>query len=59
MTELLKKNTPFVWTARCQESFEELKKRLSEAPILVLPSESRGFVVYTDTSKLGLGGVLT
>ena len=38
--------------------FEELKKRLTTTPILALPSENGGFVVYTDASRMGLGGVL-
>ncbi|KAL0440178.1 UNVERIFIED_CONTAM: Transposon Tf2-11 polyprotein [Sesamum latifolium] len=42
----------------CDQSFEELKKRLTSAPILALPSGSGGYVVYTDASKLGLGCVL-
>ncbi|KAL0318290.1 UNVERIFIED_CONTAM: hypothetical protein Sangu_1985200 [Sesamum angustifolium] len=38
--------------------FDELKKRLTSTPILVLPSGSGGYVVYTDASKQGLGCVL-
>ena len=32
MTVLLEKNAKFVWTKQCQDSFEELKKRLTSAP---------------------------
>ncbi|KAL0305050.1 UNVERIFIED_CONTAM: Transposon Ty3-I Gag-Pol polyprotein [Sesamum calycinum] len=39
-------------------SFEELKKRLTSAPILALPSGDGGYVVYTDASRQGLGCVL-
>ncbi|KAL0337561.1 UNVERIFIED_CONTAM: Retrovirus-related Pol polyprotein from transposon [Sesamum calycinum] len=39
-------------------SFEELKKRLTSAPILALPSGDGGYVVYTDASRQGLGSVL-
>ncbi|KAK4410436.1 Transposon Ty3-I Gag-Pol polyprotein [Sesamum angolense] len=39
-------------------SFEELKKRLSSAPILGLSSGDGGYVVYTDASRQGLGCVL-
>ncbi|KAL0405477.1 UNVERIFIED_CONTAM: Transposon Tf2-11 polyprotein [Sesamum latifolium] len=38
LTNLLKKNTPFNWNDRCAQSFEELKRRLTSAPILALPS---------------------
>ncbi|KAL0405617.1 UNVERIFIED_CONTAM: Transposon Tf2-11 polyprotein [Sesamum latifolium] len=58
LTSLLKKNAPFKWNNMCDQSFEELKKRLTSAPILALPSGSGGYVVYTDASKLGLGCVL-
>ena len=33
----------------------ELKKRLTSAPILTLPNPGEPFVVYYDTSKMGLG----
>ena len=42
----------------CQQSFEELKHRLTSAPILALPSEHGGYVVFTDASGNGLGCVL-
>src|SRR4051812_7971372 len=37
MTVLLKKDTKFVWTEECEASFQELKKRLVTAPVLILP----------------------
>ncbi|KAL0439017.1 UNVERIFIED_CONTAM: Transposon Tf2-12 polyprotein [Sesamum latifolium] len=55
LTNLLKKNTPFNWNDRCAQSFEELKRRLTSAPILALPSGDGGYVVYTDASRQGLG----
>ncbi|MCI83709.1 ABC transporter C family member 12-like, partial [Trifolium medium] len=42
----------------CEESIQELKKRLTTAPVLTLPDASEPFVVYCDASKMGLGGVL-
>jgi hypothetical protein len=58
MTALLEKNTKFVWSDKCQASFEELKKRLTSAPILVLPDLSKKFSNYCDASRQGLGCVL-
>ncbi|KAL0278067.1 UNVERIFIED_CONTAM: Transposon Tf2-11 polyprotein [Sesamum radiatum] len=58
LTKLLRKGVVFQWTEQCQRSFDELKKRLTSTPILVLPSGSGGYVVYTDASKQGLGCVL-
>ncbi|CAJ2645287.1 unnamed protein product [Trifolium pratense] len=48
----------FVWDVKCEESFQELKKRLTTAPVLILPDANESFVVYCDASKMGLGGVL-
>ncbi|KAK4383770.1 Retrovirus-related Pol polyprotein from transposon [Sesamum angolense] len=58
LTKLMRKGVVFQWTEQCQRSFDELKKRLTSTPILVLPSGSGGYVVYTDASKQGLGCVL-
>ncbi|GJZ71264.1 reverse transcriptase domain-containing protein [Tanacetum coccineum] len=37
MTHLLKKNTPFIFSDECIQAFETLKKKLTEAPILIAP----------------------
>ena len=58
MTALLEKNAKFVWTKQCQDSFEELKKRLTSAPVLILPDLTKNFSIYCDASRQGLGGVL-
>ncbi|XP_027151840.1 uncharacterized protein LOC113751893 [Coffea eugenioides] len=42
MTELTKKGAKFVWTPKCESSFQELKKRLTSAPVLVLPDGGEG-----------------
>ncbi|KAL2230621.1 UNVERIFIED_CONTAM: Transposon Tf2-12 polyprotein [Sesamum indicum] len=58
LTKLLRKVVEFQWAEQCQQSFHELKKRLTSNPILVLSSGSGGYIVYTDASKQGLGCVL-
>jgi hypothetical protein len=58
MTELLKSNTPYVWSDKCEASFQELKTRLTTTPILTLLDASKDFVVYCDASRQGLGCVL-
>ena len=58
MTELLKKDTKFKWTEDCEASFQELKKHLVTAPVLILLDIHKDFHVYCDASRLGLGGVL-
>jgi hypothetical protein len=58
MTRLLEKNMDFDWTEECQSSFEELKKRLTLAPVLILPNITKKFDIYCDASRQGLGCVL-
>ncbi|KAE8657890.1 Detected protein of unknown function [Hibiscus syriacus] len=58
LTKLMRKNVPFVWTSECQESFEALKRILTETPILVQPESGKNFVVYSDASHNELGCVL-
>ena len=58
LTDLTKKHGRFLWNAKCDASFQELKRRLTMAPVLVLPKGVDGFIVYTDASKEGLGCVL-
>ncbi|KAL5583507.1 hypothetical protein UlMin_015949 [Ulmus minor] len=58
LTALTKKEKKFEWTDKCERSFQELKQRLTSAPILILPSEDKEFTVYCDASKIGLGAVL-
>ncbi|PNX73285.1 retrotransposon-related protein [Trifolium pratense] len=58
LTQLTRKGQAFVWDVQCETSFQELKKKLTSAPVLILPNPSESFVVYCDASKLGLGGVL-
>ena len=58
LTQLTRKDQPFTWTKKCEESFQELKRRLTSAPILVIPDIGKPFEVYYDASHLGLGCVL-
>ena len=58
LTNLLKKDKKFEWSDTCQHSFEELRQRLTTAPVLALLSGKDGYVVYSDASKKGLGCVL-
>jgi hypothetical protein len=58
MIELLKSNTPYVWSDKCEASFQELKTHLTTTPVLTLPDASKDFVVYCDASRQGLGCVL-
>lgn len=58
LTRLIKKDTHFEWNDKTEQGFQELKRRLTTAPILALPEGNEDYVVYTDASKEGLGCVL-
>ncbi|XP_052736041.1 uncharacterized protein LOC108336753 [Vigna angularis] len=58
LTQLTRKDHPFAWTDRCEESFQELKRKLTSAPVLVIPDTAKPFEVYCDASHQGLGCVL-
>ena len=59
LNHLLKKDVKFNFDARCKDSFEKLKKKLINPPILQFPDFSREFLVTTDASLNAIGGVLS
>ncbi|WVZ89297.1 hypothetical protein U9M48_035720 [Paspalum notatum var. saurae] len=58
MTSLNKKNAKFVWSPKCEERFQALKKLLTSAPVLAQPNITKPFDVYCDAPGNGLGCVL-
>ncbi|RVW76058.1 Retrovirus-related Pol polyprotein from transposon 17.6 [Vitis vinifera] len=58
LTDLLKKNKAWEWNGRCQQAFEDLKKAVTEEPVLALPDHTKVFEVHTDASDFAIGGVL-
>jgi hypothetical protein len=58
MTELLEKDKKFEWMHACEASFQQLKKRLMTASILVMPDMEKSFSIYCDASGQGQGCVL-
>ena len=58
MTRLTRKVVKFVWDDSCERAFQELKSRLTSAPILIVPERGRRYTVYCDASKDGLGCVM-
>lgn len=57
LTSMLRRNG-FTWSKDSQAAFTNLKRALSESPILALPDFSNTFVVECDASGSGIGAIL-
>ena len=58
MTRLTRKEVKFLWDDSCERVFQELKRRLTSTPILIVQERGQRYTVYCDASKDGLGCVL-
>ena len=58
MTRLTQKGVKFEWDDLCEKAFQELKRRLTSSPILIVPEHEQRYTVYCDASKDRLGCVL-
>ena len=58
LTQLTRKDQSFSWTNECEVCFEDIKRRLTTAPILAIPDTTKTFEVYCDASYQCLGCVL-
>nr|GFA36417.1 reverse transcriptase domain-containing protein [Tanacetum cinerariifolium] len=54
VTHLLEKDTPFVFSKECIDAFNTLKKKLTEAPILVVPDWNLPFELMCDASDYAI-----
>jgi hypothetical protein len=59
VTDCMRNNSKFVWTPEAETAFQEIKKRLTTALVLVLPDFSNPFELHCDASKQGIGAVLS
>ena len=59
LNRLTDKKSEFHWTEQCQEAFDQLKGLLTRAPILAHPNYNGQFLLDTDASGVGIGGVLS
>ena len=53
------KQEEFVWTKAAAKAFNEVKQKMTEAPVMRLPNFTKPFEVECDASSIGLGGVLS
>jgi len=59
LTQLTKKDKMWDWNQECQESFDKLKSKLSNNPVLAFPDFNVPFILTTDASTVGLGAILS
>lgn len=59
LTNLLKKDVPFIWTNTQQLSFELLKEKLVTAPVLIYPDFTKPFVLTCDASNYAISAILS
>ena len=59
LNQLLKKDVKFIWSEKEQETFELLKEKLCEEPLLQKPDFSQPFILTTDASGFAIGGILS
>ena len=58
LNQLLKKDQPFIWTDEAQQAFDNIKKRFTEEPVLMMPDQTKPFQIECDASKWASGAVL-
>nr|GEV19848.1 reverse transcriptase domain-containing protein [Tanacetum cinerariifolium] len=58
MTHLLEKDTAFIFSKECVEAFQTLKRKLTEALILIAPDWDFPFELMCDASDFAIGAVL-
>ncbi|QRW10167.1 Transposon Tf2-7 polyprotein [Ceratobasidium sp. AG-Ba] len=57
--DLTKRDTKFEWNQGCQQAFEEIKKRVSQNPVLIHPDPDKPFILETDASGIAIGAILS
>ena len=58
ITSLLKKNTPIIWSSKCQQALDYLKEIFCNKPLLQFPDPNKPYILYMDTSNNAYSGIL-
>ena len=58
LKQLLQKDAKFVWSQKCENAFQQLKKTLVTAPMLQYPDINSPFILSTDASGTAIGYIL-
>lgn len=59
LTNLTKKDQPFIWSSDCEKAFSTMKELLTTTPILAYPRRDAEFTLDTDASNFAIGAVLS
>ena len=59
LTELTKKDRPFIWSESQQKAFESIKEKLCTAPVLAYPNFDLPFILTTDASQVAVAAILS
>ena len=59
LTELTKKDRPFLWGPRQQKDFESMKDKLCTTPVLAYPNFELPFILTTDASNIEVAAILS
>lgn len=59
LTELLKKNVHFVWTAKHDRAFQKIKLAVATAPVLAFPDYDKPFFLEARASDIGISAILS
>ena len=55
LNDITKKDRKIEWTNDTQQSFDNLKKQMTEEPVLIMPDHDRPFQIKLDASKVATG----
>ena len=58
ITNLLKKNTPFVWSNKCQSALDYLREIFCNKPLLQFPDLNKPYILYMEASNNAYKGIL-